>query len=72
MIGLFTLVIIGLSIGFAWFIYVVSRKIGYPRTGKYLTLAFGLLVLIFILGAVFEDQLFTENEAKELVEEQQF
>ncbi len=43
---------------------------GYPKTAKYLTIAFGLIVLTIGLFIAFEDQLFTKNNAKELVEEQ--
>ena len=44
---------------------------GYAKTGKYLAIIFGLLVLTLVLWIVFEDQLFTKNNAKELVQEQQ-
>jgi ribosomal protein S17E len=49
----------------------IPKKLGYPKTGKYLAIIFGLFVLTIILWTAFEDQLFTKDNAKELVEEQQ-
>jgi len=43
---------------------------GYPKVSKYLTISYGLIVLSIILFIAFEDQLFSKNDAKELVEEQ--
>lgn len=71
LIGLYILVFIGLPIGLGCLFYFVPKKLGYPKTGKYLAIIFGLLVLTLVLWTVFEDQLFTKDNAKELVEEQQ-
>jgi hypothetical protein len=46
------------------------KKLGYPKTAKYSTLAYGVFVLTTGLYIAFEDQLFTKNNAKEFVEEQ--
>lgn len=70
-IGLLILVFVGLPIGLGCLLYFVPKKLGYPKTGKYLTIILGLVVLTLVLWTVFEDQLFTKNNAKELVEEQQ-
>ena len=71
LILLFILVFVGLPIGLVCLFYFVPKKLGYPKTGKYLTIIFGLLVLTLVLWTVFEDYLFTKGNAKELVEEQQ-
>ncbi len=71
LIGFFILVFVGLPIGLGCLFYFVPKRLGFPRTGKYLTIIFGLLILAIILFTVFEDQLFTKSNAKELVEEQQ-
>lgn len=71
LIGLYILAFVGLPIGLACLLYFFPKKLGYPKTGKYLIIIFGILVLTFVLWTVFEDQLFTINNAKELVEEQQ-
>lgn len=71
LIGLFILAFVGLPIGLGCLFYFVPKKLGYPKTGKYLTLIYGILVLTVVLWTVFEDQLFTKDNAKELVEEQQ-
>jgi len=65
------IVFVGLPIGLGLLFYFVPKKLGYPKTAKYLTIIFGILVLTLVLWTVFEDQLFTKNNAKELVEEQQ-
>ncbi len=69
--GTLILVFVGLPIGLGLLFFFVPKKLGYPKTAKYLTIIFGLLVLTIVLWTVFEDQLFTKNNAKELVEEQQ-
>jgi hypothetical protein len=71
LIGLYILVFVGLPIGLGCLFYFVPKKLGYPKTGKYLAIIFGPLVLTLVLWTVFEDQLFTKDNAKELVEEQQ-
>ena len=70
LIGLLILVFIGIPIGLGLLFYFVPKKLGYPKTAKYLTIAYGLFVLTVGLYLVFEDQLFTKNNAKELVEQQ--
>lgn len=70
-IGLLILFFVGLPIGIGCLLYFIPKKFGYPKTAKNLTIIFGFLVLIMVLWTVFEDQLFTKGNAKELVEEQQ-
>ncbi|MGG7035573.1 MAG: hypothetical protein ACI7YS_10330 [Flavobacterium sp.] len=69
-IGLLVLIFVGFPIGIGLLFYFVPKKLGYPKTAKYLTIAYGLFVLAVGLFIVFEDQLFTKNNAKELIEEQ--
>jgi hypothetical protein len=70
-IGLLILVFIGIPTGLGLLFYFVPKKLGYPKTAKYLTIAYGLFVLTIGLYIAFEDQLFTKSNAKELVEEQE-
>lgn len=70
LIGLLIFVFIGIPIGLGLLFYFVPKKLGYPKTAKYLTIVYGLLVLTIGLYIAFEDQLFTKNNAKEFVEEQ--
>jgi hypothetical protein len=72
LIGLFILVFIGIPIGIGLLFYYIPKRLGYPKTAKYLTISYGLIVLAIGLLIAFEDQLFTKNNAKELVEEQEF
>ena len=71
-IGLLILVFIGIPIGLGLLFYFIPKKLGYPKTAKYLTIAYGLFVLAIGLYIAFEDQFFTKNNAIELVEEQDF
>ena len=70
LIGLFILVIVALPIGLGLLLYFVPKKLGYPKTAKYLTIVYGLFILTVVFFNVFEDKLFSKNDAKELVEEQ--
>jgi hypothetical protein len=72
LIGLFIVVFVGIPIGIGLLFYFIPKKLGYPKTAKYLTITYGLFVLIIGFFIVFEDQLFTKKNAKELVEEQKF
>lgn len=71
LIGLLLLVFVGLPIGLGCYFYFIPKKLGYPKTGKYLTIMYGVLILAFVLWTVFEDELFTKANAKILIEEQQ-
>ena len=71
-IGLLILVFVGIPIGLGLLFYFIPKKLGYPKTAKYLAIGYGLLVLAFGLYIAFEDQFFTKSNAIELVEEQGF
>lgn len=58
-------------IGIGLLFYHIPKKLGYPKVGKYLTGLFGLAVIVIVFMTVFEDQLFTKNDAKKLIEEQE-
>lgn len=70
LIAILLFVFIGLPIGVACLLYFVPKRLGYPKTGKYLTIGFSLIVLFVVVFTVFEDDFFTRNDAKKLVEEQ--
>jgi hypothetical protein len=65
------LVFVGLPIGIGCLFYFIPKKLGYPKIAKYLTIVYGLIVLTIVFFTAFEDQFFTKNNAKELVEEQE-
>lgn len=71
-IVLLFMVFIGIPIGLGLLFYFVPKKLGYPKTAKYLTFAYVLFVLTIVFYIAFEDQLFTKSNARELVEEQDF
>jgi len=64
------LLFIGIPVGIALLLYFIPRRFGYPKAGKYLTLAFSFLILTVVILSVFEDELFSKKDAKELIEEQ--
>lgn len=72
LIGLFIVVFVGIPIGIGLLFYFIPKRLGSPKTAKFLTITYGLIVLVIGLFIVFEDQLFTKNNAKKLVEEQKF
>ncbi len=72
LIGLFILVFVGIPLVIGLLLYFIPKRLGYPKTAKYVTISYGLIVLAIGLFIAFEDQLFTKNNAKELVEEQNF
>ena len=61
---------VGIPVGVGLLIYFVPKRLGYPKTAKYLTIGYGILILTITLLIVFEDQLFTKNSASKLVREQ--
>lgn len=69
-IGFLILVFVGIPIGIGLLLYFVPKRLGHPKTAKYLTIGYGFLVLTITLFIVFEDQLFTKNSAYKLVSEQ--
>ncbi len=64
------LIFVGIPIGLGLLLYFVPKKLGYPKTAKYLTISYILFILTVALYFTFEDQLFSKNNAKELIEEQ--
>jgi len=67
----FGLLFIGLLIGFTFLLYFIPKKLGYQKTGIILSSLFGLFLTAITLSSIFEDELFTQNEAKRLIEEQE-
>lgn len=45
---------------------------GYPKLGKHLIIIFIFIIVIIFVITAFQDQLFTKNDAKKLIEEQNF
>lgn len=70
-IGLLVVVMIGIPIGIGLLFYSIPKKMGYPKVGKYLAGLFALAILVIVFMIIFEDQLFTKNEARKLIEEQE-
>ena len=69
-IGLFIFLFIGVPLGIGLLIYFIPKRMGYPKTAKYLIVLYGLIVLSIIISEVFRDELFSKKDALELVEEQ--
>ena len=64
-------IIIGvITVGIIFLSYWLPKKFGYPKIGKYLAIFVTLFFLVMILMSVFEDELFSKNEARELLQEQ--
>jgi hypothetical protein len=65
-------IFIGTPIGIGFLFYFIPKRLGYPRTAKYLTIAYSCIILTIAILTIFQDQLFTKNDAKELINEQGF
>lgn len=68
--GILILILVVIIIGIVWLCFWIPKKFGYPKFGKYFSILVGTLIAIFILTEFFEDELFSKNDAKELLEEQ--
>ena len=66
----FFLIILIVIVGSIFISYWLPKKLGYPKVGKYLSIIVAALALILISLSMFEDQLFSKNDAKELLKEQ--
>ncbi|WP_131725308.1 hypothetical protein [Chryseobacterium sp. Leaf180] len=64
------LVVITLLTGLTYLIYLVPKKLGYPKVGKYLAILVGLFFVWLTIITIFEDQLFSKKDARELLIEQ--
>lgn len=64
----FTLVAI---VSFIYFLlYIILKKLGYPKLGKILSFIFLLLITGIIGYEIFKDEFFTKNNVKEFLAEQ--
>jgi hypothetical protein len=68
--ALLILVFIGIPIGLGLLFYFIPKKLGYPRTAKYLIISYLLILFIIPILISFEDRFFSRSDAKALVEEQ--
>jgi hypothetical protein len=64
------LLVFGLIIGLIWLSFWLPKKLGYPKLGKYFSITIGVLISLFILSEIYEDELFSKNNATELLAEQ--
>ena len=70
LILVFVLILIAIICGLTYLFYWIPNKLGYPKIGKYLSIIVGLFFCIITFMTVFDDQLFTKNDARKLLEEQ--
>ncbi|MBB2151432.1 hypothetical protein [Pedobacter gandavensis] len=64
------LILTFLAIGFIFLAYWIPKKMGYSKVGKYFSIILTLLILIMSSLTIFEDQLFSKNDAEKLLTEQ--
>ena len=70
LVGLLLLFFVVLPIGLVILLYIVPKKLGYPKTGKTLSIIFCVIILTVALMTIFEDQLFFKKDATKLLLEQ--
>jgi len=64
---LIELLFVGFASGLLVVLYIVLKKLGYPRLGISLATIAGLMFLFLTIIIVFNDQLFSESDAQELL-----
>jgi hypothetical protein len=69
MIGI-GLIFISLVAGVIFLAYWVPKRIGYPKTGKYISIILTLSIVIIAALTVFEDDLFSKSDVQKLLIEQ--
>lgn len=65
----FSLIFIGLPVLIGALLYYIPKYLKYPKLGRYLLSSYGVFILVLGVTICFEDELFSKNEAKSLVEE---
>ncbi len=61
-------VFIVLPFGFGFLLYFIPKKLGFIKTGIAFSVGYFLLLFGLLLYGIFEDDLFTKNQAKDLLE----
>jgi len=64
------LIVLAIVIGIIWLSFWLPKKLGYPRFGRYFSIIVGILISLYILSEIFEDKLFSKNNATEFLTEQ--
>jgi len=64
------LILIAIACGLTYLLYWIPKKLGYPKVGKYLSILVGLIFCGITVMTVLEDQLFSKNDARKLLGEQ--
>lgn len=66
------LITIILPFGFGFLLYYIPKKLGFIKTGIAFSVGYFLLLFGLILYAIFEDDLFTKNQARNILIEENF
>ena len=64
------LILIFATLGIIFLAYWIPKKLGYPKTGIYISIILTLLIVIITTLTIFEDDLFTKSDARKLLIEQ--
>ena len=64
------LIILAIIIGVIWLSFWLPKKLGYPKFGKYFSIIVGVLIGLYVLSGIFEDQLFSKTNSTEFLTEQ--
>ena len=64
------LILISLLIGIVFLVYWIPKILGYPKIGKYSAVIVTLIIIIITCFTIFEDDLFSKNDAQSLLAEQ--
>ena len=70
MISVIYIFITSICIGFIFLCYWIPNKLGYKKTGFIISSILGLLIIYISIYTIFEDELFSNRNAKELLKKQ--
>lgn len=64
------LIVLALAVGLTFLFYWIPKKMRYPKLGKILSTIVGFAFVVLTGLIIFEDQLFSKNDARKLLAEQ--
>ena len=68
MIGI-SFILVCLVSGFIFLAYWIPKRVGYPKTGKYISIVLALLIATIAIRIIFGDYLFSKSDARNLLTE---
>lgn len=65
LIIIFIFIVVPVLVG--WLIYFITKKLGHPKLARWLTLGYFAILFLFGVSILFNDEIFTKDDAQELL-----